>query len=594
MREFRFQGQSAKGQNWKRRDCPEHLAMACAHFGGVPLILGRVLASRGIRPENAENWLNPQLARSLPAPERIVDMRKAVERLSEALEKNEKIAFLGDYDVDGACASALMRKYWQSMQRDSQICIPDREKDGYGPSARLIERLADSGVQLLVTLDCGMTAIKPIQHAKDLGMQVVVIDHHLPHSVLPAAHAVVNPCRLDDDSGCQELSATGLAFMVLEALNRHLHARSWWRAHAVDLPNPRQWLDMVALGTVCDAMPLGALNRALVRSGLQQFGKHTPGLRVLRARLYDRENLQAHHLGFQIGPRLNAGGRLGESVLAHELLMTESETQAEILAERIEDINEERKKIQNTGLTDALARIDTGEIHDEAIFLSSPNWHMGVSGIVAARLSRIYRRPACVAVCGPDGLVRGSGRSLAGINLGRVIEKALAKGLLVSGGGHARAVGFALETAQQEAFCQFLLQELRAQMPPQGYESSLLYDDTLPARAATPEFAEAIERLSPFDSEYSEPVFVFAHHRVRWFKWVGKEKNHLQFAISETGSDRRTLRGIAFDCSPTSKLGQIMRSQKAELHFAGRITLKYLSGRAIPQLQLDDAMEAGS
>ncbi|HKO06796.1 MAG TPA: single-stranded-DNA-specific exonuclease RecJ, partial [Alphaproteobacteria bacterium] len=402
------------GRRWTARGLDDRAALALAQRLELPEPVARVLAGRGIGLEEAESFLNPTLRALLPDPFHLRDMERAAARIADAVMAGEPIGVFGDYDVDGATSSALLKRFFAALGVPIRIYIPDRLKEGYGPNAPALLRLKAEGIRLVITVDCGTAAFEPLAVAADAGLAVIVVDHHVGEPKLPSAHAVVNPNRLDETSPHRQLAAVGVAFLLVVAVNRTLREAGWYRLRCE--PDLMQWLDLVALGTVCDVVPLTGVNRALVVQGLKIMARRAnPGLAALAdvARLDERPS--AYHLGFLLGPRVNAGGRVGEADLGARLLCTSDPQEARELAGRLDGYNQERQEIEAAVLQEAIAAVDamaTGKI----VFAAAAGWHPGVIGIVASRLRERFNRPACVVALG-GGVGKGSGRSVPGVAL---------------------------------------------------------------------------------------------------------------------------------------------------------------------------------
>ncbi|MEE8173642.1 MAG: single-stranded-DNA-specific exonuclease RecJ, partial [Alphaproteobacteria bacterium] len=470
---------SVSGKRWRSRLQDERAALGLAQQLEISEILARVLAARGIEAEDAERFLNPVLRDALPDPSRLRDMDKAAARLAEAIQAGEKIAVFGDYDVDGATSGALILRFLEAVGSSGAYYIPDRAREGYGPNTPALLSLAEQGVALVVTVDCGISAFEPLQAAADAGLSVIVVDHHIAEPRLPAATAIVNPNRLDDDSGLGHLAAVGVTFLLLVALNRTLRQAGHYDA-ACPEPDLLGLLDLVALGTICDVVPLTGLNRALTVQGLKVMARRG---NVGLAALSDSAGLDAaptaYHAGFVLGPRVNAGGRVGESSLGIRLLTTSDADAAHAIAAQLGELNKQRQAIEADVLDAASAQIEArGETPAPILIAAGAGWHAGVVGIVASRLKERYSRPAIViAVAGGQG--KASCRSIAGVDIGAAVTAARQAGLLLNGGGHAMAAGFTVAEDQLEALGSFLMERLAPFVAAAREASSLGIDGAL-------------------------------------------------------------------------------------------------------------------
>jgi single-stranded-DNA-specific exonuclease len=562
------------------------MALALAQSRALPELVGRVMAARGITLETADSFLSPTLRGLMPDPSCLADMDKAATRLAGAVLAGENIAVLGDYDVDGATSAALLHRYLSAVSRPPRLYIPDRITEGYGPNAPALLRLYREGVRLVVTVDCGTTAFQPLAAAAAAGLEVIVLDHHATEGALPQATAVVNPNRVDDRSGQGSLCAAGVTFLTLVALNRALRQAGWFGGRPE--PDLLGWLDLVALGTVCDVVPLVGLNRALVAQGLKVMARRA---NIGLAALADVAKLtvapEAYHAGYVLGPRVNAGGRVGTADLGTRLLTTENPAEATGLARRLDDLNGERRQIEAGVLEAALEQLGDRE-PAPVVFAIGTDWHPGVIGIVAARLMERFRRPACV-VSLADGVGKGSGRSVRGVDLGAAVIAARQAGLLVNGGGHRMAAGFTVAAERVGDLCTFLGQRVADQLAGQPPEASLELDGALGVKAATPALAETLARLGPFGSGNAEPRFAVIDARVVRADVVGSA--HVRCIL--TGAEGGRLKAIAFR-SVDSDLGQMLLTAGSRpLHLAGPLRLDTWNGSATVQLVIDDAAWPG-
>ena len=438
---------SLSGKRWRQRAVDDRAGLALAQQMGLPEIVGRLLAARGVGIESAERFLTPTLRELLPDPSHLRDMDKAVERVVRAVTTGELIAIFGDYDVDGATAAALLQRFFAAIGCRARIYIPDRQREGYGPNVPALQRLRAEGAAIAITVDCGTTAHAPLAAAAKAGLDVIVVDHHVAEPALPPAFAIINPNRLDEASPHGVLAAVGVAFLLVVGINRALRQAGWYAQRPA--PDLVQWLDLVALGTICDVVPLTGVNRALVAQGLKLLQRRgNIGLAALADAAAVGERLEAYHAGFILGPRVNAGGRVGQADLGARLLATDDAVEARAVAEQLHTLNAERREIEARVLAQAIAQVESGDRSAPLVFVAGEGWHPGVIGIVASRLKERYNRPACVSAIA-DGIGKGSGRSVAGFPLGPAIIAARQAGLLVNGGGHAMAAGFTVTAERQ-------------------------------------------------------------------------------------------------------------------------------------------------
>ncbi len=547
--------------------------------------VARVLASRGVGADGAELFLRPTLKALMPDPRVFAGMEEAVQRAVAAVKAGERIAIFGDYDVDGATSSALLMRFFRAVGADVVTYIPDRRAEGYGPNEPALRKLHEGGVKLVITVDCGITSYAPLEAVRGIGLDVIVVDHHKAEAVLPLAAAVVNPNRLDDTSQQGHLAAVGVAFLVAVAINRALRDGGWY-GDKIPEPDLRQWLDLVALGTVCDVVPLHGLNRAFVVQGLNVLARGgNVGLAALSkvARIDTRPS--AFHLGFLLGPRVNAGGRVGQADLGTRLLSTEDPDEAAALAMRLDEFNAARKEIEAAVLQEAIEQVETKANPDDAVLIAAgADWHPGVIGIVAGRLKERYDRPA-VVIALEAGMSKGSGRSVAGIDLGKAVIAAREAGLLINGGGHAMAAGFTVAEENLEAFSAFLRQAVRAQAGGEPAAPRLALDGAVAVSAVSTRLIEELECVAPFGAGNEEPRFAVVDAEVIKADVVGQ--GHVRCILSGRGGGRLTA--IAFNCVDSDLGHALLTGVGRRLHFAGCIRANTWQGRTTAQLVVDDA-----
>lgn len=578
--------QSVQGRAWVDRldVAGTRTATAIAQRAGIPDILARILAGRGVDIDAAEAYLEPTIRALMPDPSTLTDMDTLSDRLAQAITDNESIALFGDYDVDGASSCALMTRYLSHFGITPQVHIPDRIFEGYGPNIAAMDKLIENGATLIITLDCGTTSDGPIAHARNRGVDVLVIDHHLSDHDLPPAKALVNPNRPDDISGLGYLCAAGVTFMVLVAVNRALRQRG-----DTGLPDLLRLLDIVALGTVCDVVPLVGLNRAFVIRGLEVARRgDNRGISALALAGRVSGPLNPYHLGFIIGPRINAGGRIGNAALGTQLLALDDEHQALVIAAKLDELNTERQRIEVEAVEEAAAvaeaEIGGGE-GPPVLVLASANWHPGVVGLIASRLKERFDRPVFAIALHPDGTGTGSGRSMPGVDLGRAVIAAVELGLVPKGGGHAMAAGVTLRPGELGPFRAFLAEQLGNSVGAARAASALMIDAALTARGATVDLLHKIERAGPFGSGNPGPVFAFPSHRARFAQVVGKG-GHVSFTL--TSDDGAKLKSIAFRAANTPLGDVLLRDSDQPLHFAGSLSLDHYQGREQVQFRLTD------
>ncbi len=582
--------QSFSGRAWRPRLDDGRAALALAQTLNLPEVVGRALAARGIGPEDADRFLHPLLKDELPDPSHLKDMEAAARRIADAVEGGEGIAVFGDYDVDGATATAVLTRFFRALGITNECYIPDRLKEGYGPNTPAMLALGARGAKVVITVDCGISAFDPLADAKAAGIDVVVVDHHVAETRLPDAHAVINPNRLDEDSPHKQLAAVGVAFLLIVAVNRELRGRGFYKSRAE--PDLMSLLDLVALGTVCDQVRLTGVNRALVSQGLKVLAaRGNTGLVALADVAGLDSRPEAWHLGFLLGPRINAGGRVGRADLGARLLSCDDRAEAQEMARELDAFNAERREIEAGVLEQALAQAEQqGDNGGPGlVFVAGEGWHPGVLGIVASRINDRMHRPTCVAGI-EDGIVKGSGRSIPGIDLGAAVIAARQAGLLIAGGGHAMAAGFTVAADQLAPFKDFLAARIDAQHAERGAEvgRTLYYDGAITVGGATPDLAEEIKALEPFGQGNAEPRFVLARVRVGKADVVGE--NHVRLFVS--GPEGGRLKAIAFRIADQPLGAALLNAGGLPVHLAGKLRIDDWQGRHDVQFLLDDAAPA--
>ncbi len=583
---------SLTGRRWAARLADERTALAIAQRHGLPDAVARLLAARDVDLDSVTEFLDPTLRRFLPDPLHLKDMDVAIARLVRAVQGGERIVVFGDYDVDGATSSALLLRFFRSIGGNIGVYIPDRRKEGYGPNAPALVKLKADGAAVVVTVDCGVTAFEPLAEARRVGLDTIVIDHHMAEITLPDAIAVVDPNRIDDASPHKQMAAVGVAFLLAVGVNRALREANWYGASRPE-PDLRQWLDLVALGTVCDVVPLTGVNRALVRQGLKVMAeRRNVGLAALADVARLKEVPGAYHLGFLLGPRVNAGGRVGQADLGARLLSSDDPHEVGALALRLDEFNAERRAIERDVLDQAISRVEGLYGPDRkglpaALVIESDGWHVGVIGIVASRLVERYGRPAFVI--GLDGdLGKGSGRSVRGVDLGAAVIAARQAGLLVNGGGHAMAAGLTVTREALPGLARFLDERIAPQLGAAPPVRELGIDAALAPAAATQELVEMIERVGPFGAGNALPRFVLKSVRVSYAQTVGE--GHVRCTL--VGAERGRVDAIAFRANQSALGPALLDPARPVLHVAGALRIDRFGGRESVRLQIDDAAAA--
>ncbi len=576
---------SLGGNLWKILNADERAAELLVQKYNLPYIAAHVLALRGVSADDAPAYLEPKIQALMPDPSVLKDMQKAAARIAEAVVKKQKIAIIGDYDVDGATSSAVLRLFLEACGVEPEVHIPERE-EGYGPSIRAVDEFKAKGAELLITTDCGTTAFEPLEYAAAQGMDVIVIDHHEAEAKLPKICAVVNPKRLDESDDypyLKYMAAVGVVFMSVVAINRELRNLHFYNAEHPE-PNLMQWLDLVALGTVCDVVPLKGLNRAYVRQGLKiMANSRNVGLKVLLEKAGLNDVPTAFHLGFVLGPRINAGGRVGASDISHRLLCCPQEYEAQLLADKLNEYNVQRKDIENYVLLQAMEMLEGTPQEYPIAFVAGNDWHQGVIGIVAGKLKERYNLPSFVMSIEADE-VKGSARSVPQVDLGALIMAAKEKGLLTKGGGHTMAAGFSLEEGKIEAFRRFAGEYVVSKIGGEAITPVVEIDAVLDAAGATRELAAALEQLEPYGAGNPEPKLMLKNVHIVRPSLVGI--GHVRCIL--TSDNGGSLKGMAFRVGD-NEIGQAMLNAKGEsFDVAGVLRRDRWQGRDDVQFIIED------
>lgn len=576
---------SARLQHWVRRLQPDDpIPSEIVEATGCNATLAKVLAARDVTAQNAPDLLHPSLRSLMPNPSVLRDMDEAAILLADAVEAGATVGLFGDYDVDGACSCALLARWLKALGATPLVHIPDRISEGYGPNKTAIDALAGQGVEFLVTLDCGATSHEALAHAKGLGLPVLVLDHHQMRDLGPDVDALVNPNRPDDTSGLGHLCAAGVTFMTLVAANRELRSRGH---DAKALPDLLQLLDLVALATVADVVPLIGLNRAFVVKGLQVTqGRSNVGLAALIESARLTGPLRPYHFGFVLGPRINAGGRIGDAVMGARLLMSDDMEEARGIAAELDTLNAQRQAIEADAVQSAIAMVEREEDVPPVIMVRDDSWHQGVVGLIAARLKEHFHRPALAFTLTPDGSWTGSARSIPGVDIGQAVHRLVESEHALKGGGHAMAAGLSLDGSKWEEAHQALLASLSAPVDQETASLDLEIDAVLTASAASMGLVDALESAAPYGAGFPEPIFAFASHRVTYAGLVGT--NHVKATFSD--GQGNSLQGIAFRAHGTELGNTLMEARDGgPIHVAGTLSRNSWQGRDSVQLRIMDA-----
>jgi len=580
---------SLTGRAWRERldGRGSARALAIAQRYGVDELLARIIAGRDVDVDQVDSFLDPTIKRLMPDPYTLTDMEAAATRIADGITRGESIAIFGDYDVDGATASALLSRYLRHCGLDPIIHIPDRIFEGYGPNVDAIRSFAERGVKLLVSVDCGVTSPEPLAEAKRRGVETVVIDHHQGDEKLPEAVAIVDPNRPDDLSGLGHLAAVGLVFLTLVAVARELRRRNFWSDLRPE-PDLLSLLHLVALGTVADVVPLHGLNRAFVAKGLIALRRREhPGTTALMdvARLSGPP--EPWHLGFLLGPRINAGGRIGRADLGVRLLLEEDPGEAARIASELDRLNRERQQIEQATVAqaeaEALAALGLEE-KGAVIVTAAQSWHPGVVGLVAARLKERFGRPAFAIALEPGGSGTGSGRSIIGVDLGRAVRRAVQEGLLLKGGGHAMAAGVTLKKDLLGKFRAFMEETLAGSVEAARRDSALLFDGAVSAGAFNFSLADLVSRAGPFGAGNPEPLLALPAHTLAHADPVGDGHIRARFR----SGDGKFVNAIAFRAMGQPLGRTLLENRGQALHAAGHIAMDRWQGEERVLLRLVD------
>ena len=574
---------SVSGKYWVfKRFSEEQLNFLKENFS-LDEITSKLLSIRQIKKEEVKSFLNPSIKNFLPNPYNLIDMEKSTLRTIKSILQKEKLGIFGDYDVDGATSTALLGNYFSELNIEYETYIPDRKKEGYGPNIKSFKELIDKKVKIIFTVDCGTLSFDAINFAKENKIDVIVLDHHQSEVKLPNAFSIVNPNRLDDKSNLQYLCAAGVSFMFLVSLNRELRNINWFKKNNIKEPNLINYLDLVSLGTVCDVVPLVGLNRAFVKQGLKVFkSKKNLGLKTLLDICKIDSNPSIYHLGYLLGPRINAGGRVGKCSHGANLLLNKDPKHSFKLASELDRYNKERQMLEKSLLKKILNEIGN-YLNDPVIILSGKNWHEGVIGIVAARLKDRFNKP--VILISTDGKVgKASARSIVGFDIGSVIIAATQRKILLKGGGHKMAGGFSIQIENIDIFKNFVYKKFSGINEDLKSEKPLFLDSVIAPSALNLEFYNKISLLSPFGSGNPEPKFVIKDVKTINGKIIG-EKHIKSVLIGEDGS---TIKSIAFNATENDLGSYLLKKNNKLFNIAGKLSLNEWKGQSNVEFIIDD------
>lgn len=573
---------SLTGKVWRFRNYNERLAQSLAQEHKLEPLVAAVLAGRNIPQEKIGAFLEPKLRDFLPDPFVFLDMDKAANRIADAVQNKEKVALFGDYDVDGATSTALMTRFLRHFGLDPTIHIPDRLLEGYGPNVPAFQQFVNDKHTLIITLDCGVVAYDPLRVASENNVDVVVLDHHMGAPELPQATAIVNPNRLDEKAGYTYMAAVGVTFVTLIAVCQILRQRN------IDVPDLREWLDLVALGTVCDVVPVVDLNRAFVAQGLKIMGyRNNQGLRALADVVGLDQTPTSYHAGFMLGPRINAGGRIASSTLGVRLLSSTCPHDTLQIAQQLDDLNKERQAIEKHSVEEAMGMVAREpEKFSHIIVLASRDWHPGVIGLIAARVKEQYQRPTCALAIDENGKAKASGRSIGGFDLGALVLKARMEGFVKEGGGHAMAAGFSLAENDIPALHEFFHGEMLKQYGDALPAPEIAIDARLALNAIQMPVVKQLQMLEPFGPGNAAPKLLLSPVRLQRVDVV-KEK-HLRLNVSDMAGQQRV--GIMMFNQGSTPLHQKLSniSPYQQIALLGTLKLSTWQGRDQAQFIADD------
>jgi single-stranded-DNA-specific exonuclease len=574
---------SINGKNWVLKKYIENEVLYIKENFSLDEITSKLLSIRNIKKEDINSFLNPSIKNFLPNPDSLVDMSKSTKRTVAAINEKEKIGIFGDYDVDGATSTALLGKYFSELKLSYEIYIPDRKKEGYGPSIKSFEELIKKGVKIIFTVDCGTLSFDAINYAKQNNIDVIVLDHHQSEINLPNAFSVVNPNRLDDKSNLQYLCAAGVAFMFLVSMNRELRLSNWFNENNIKEPNLIDSLDLVSLGTVCDVVPLIGLNRAIVKQGLKILKiKKNLGLKTLLDICKIENSPSIYHLGFMLGPRINAGGRVGKCSHGANLLLNTDPKNAFKLATELDQFNKERQMLEKSLLQKILSEAKDC-LKDPVLVLSGNNWHEGIIGIVAARLKDKFNKP--VIIISIEGKIgKASARSIVGFDMGSAIIAAVQDQILLKGGGHKMAGGFSIDVSNIVKFKDFIFRKFRNINEDLISEKPLYIDSIISPTAVNLDFYNKVNTLAPFGSGNPEPKFIIENLKTANGRIVGEK--HIKSVL--IGQDGSAIKTIAFNAIENDLSAYLLKKNNKSFNIAGKLSLNEWKGQSNVEFIIDD------
>jgi len=574
---------SVTGKNWILKKFDQEKIIYLKDNFSLDEITAKLLALRNIKKEDISSFLNPSIKNFLPNPNNLLDMEKSSLRTLEAIKNKEKIGVFGDYDVDGATSTALLGRYFDELKLAYEIYIPDRKTEGYGPSIKGFKELIEKNVKVIFTVDCGTLSFQAIDYAKSKNIDVIVLDHHQSEINLPKAYSVVNPNRLDDKSDLQYLCAAGVSFMFLVSINRELRLIDWFKNNSINEPNLINYLDLVSLGTVCDVVPLVGLNRAIVKQGLKILkAKKNLGLKTLLDICKIETNPSIYHLGYILGPRINAGGRVGKCSHGANLLLNSNPKEVFKLATELDQYNKERQMLEKDLIKKILIESEN-KLKDPVLILQGSNWHEGIIGIVAARLKDKFNKPAIIISINGD-IGKASARSIVGFDIGSAIIAATQEKILLKGGGHKMAGGFSINISNIEKFKDFIFRKFKNINEDLTQQKPLLLDSKIAPSAINLEFYDKINVLSPFGSGNPEPRFIIENLKPANSKIVGDK--HIKSVL--IGAEGTSIKTIAFNATDNELGAYLLKKNNNTFNIAGKLSLNEWRGQKNVEFIIDD------
>ena len=574
---------SIKGKDWILKNYNEEKVNFFKENFNLSEILSKLIAIRNLQPKEVQLFLNPKIKNLLPDPFILKDMDKCVKRTVQAINYNEKIGIFGDYDVDGASSTALLANYFNDLEKKTNIYIPDRKLEGFGPSKSGFKKLTQNGSNLIFTVDCGTLSFDTIDYYQKKNIDILVLDHHQSETKLPNAHSVVNPNRYDENSELKYLCAAGVCFMFLVALNKKLRDNGWFKKNNKNEPNLINYLDLVSLGTVCDVVPLIGLNRAIVSQGLEIIRKKANlGIKILKNVCGIETNITAYHLGYVLGPRINAGGRVGKSSHGANLLLSKNSKEIFKIASELDSYNIERKKIEKDLLNKIENKIKI-DIDDPILILSGNKWHGGIIGIIASRLKDKFNKPTII-ISFENGIGQASARSVIGFDIGSIIINAVKQNILKKGGGHKMAAGFTIEENKIDEFREFVIKKYKKIKKNIKKQDKLMYDSKISPSALNENFFNQVNMLSPFGSGNPEPKFVIENLKLVKSQVVGE--NHIKALFS--GEDGSTFAGVTFNATNTVLGSYLTTKNSKKINIIGKLSLNEWKGQKKVEFIIDD------